>query len=170
MASQQPRPPVLTSHTSPSPKLILTMEGPPSWRHSPKRLWCPDSYVLQPLLSVKSPGCIATLDFVKQLNWPVLDVWGWWKPPYNQLGLGLESGLWKSPVLFLVTITGIWHLFASKGFTLKVRECINRVGENRDAVLLAIYFLSSIDVCSWNLLEPCNPCATVESGQEDVRN
>ena len=58
--------------------------------------------------------------------------------------------------------------FASKGFT--VHECINHLGENRDTVLLAIYFLSSIEFYSWNLLEPCNLCAALESGEEDVRS
>lgn len=63
-------------------------------------------------------------------------------------------------------IIGIWHPLASKDFT--VDECINHVGENRDTVLLAIYFPSSIEFYSWNLLEPCNLCAFVESGEEDV--
>lgn len=59
--------------------------------------------------------------------------------------------------------------FASKGFT--VHECINHLEENRDTVLLAIYFLSSIEFYySWNLLEPCNLCTALESGEEDVRS
>lgn len=59
-------------------------------------------------------------------------------------------------------------MFASKGFT--VHECINHVGESRDAVLLAIYFLSSIEFYIWNLLESSNLCAAMESGKEDVRS
>lgn len=62
-----------------------------------------------------------------------------------------------------------WYLTSvSKGFT--VHGCINHVGENRDDVLLAIYFSSSIEFYSWNLLEPSNLCAAVESGKEDVRS
>lgn len=61
-------------------------------------------------------------------------------------------------------IIGICHAFASQGFT--VHEYLNHVGENRDAVLLAIYFLSSIEFHSWNLLEPFNLCAAVESEEE----
>lgn len=103
-----------------------------------------------------------------QLSWPALDVWGctwrWWKPP-DQLELALESSLKISCVIFWYDSV-IWHPFASKGFA--VHEYINHLGENRDAVLLAIYFLSSINFYSWNLLESSSLCA-VESGKEDCK-
>lgn len=47
-------------------------EGPSSWRDCPKRLWCPDSYGLQILVSGKSPGHITVLAL-----WPAkLDYFG----------------------------------------------------------------------------------------------
>lgn len=150
MASQ-PLPPVLTSHTCLLP--LSEWVSSYAWQrkglphvlgHSPKRLRCPDSHGLRPLLSVKSLGCLTVLDSdtAEQNYFGCVRVYiygGDENHHTDQLGLRVESSLWWSPVSFLIVITGVWHVFASKGFT--VHECI-KPREREQGCCLASHIFS----------------------------